>query len=123
MRRLFAFVMALLMVLSLTACANSSNLKSDIIGTWEGEAFVVGESTDDEIDISYLLFMEDGRCLHIFSADGAEKTGNEFEYTIDGSQLTLKYDDKELVFKCKVDGETLTLSSDGKKQVFTVSHR
>lgn len=112
MKRLFVIVLAVVMCLSLIACKE----KNSIIGTWECEVSVIGESVPEGESVGYLTFTDDGICRYVYYVDNEEYHVTDIEYTTDGSQLTMKYEERELTCEFSVDSDEMELTYNGNTQ-------
>ena len=105
-KKIVLFVaLALLCVALLGACGGGGDPEADIIGRWECH--------DDSQP-------HDWFCVLIFDANGrfTDRDGDEGLFSIDGSSLTLEFDDFEpFTFSFRLRGDRLTLTGDGGRVV------
>ncbi len=112
MKRLIAFILAVLMCLSFTACT----AKSALTGTWKTDVTIVGENVPEGDNYGFLTFKDNGKCTYISYVNNNEYS-TDIEYTATDSQLTMRYEGRERVCEYFIDGDRLTLIYNGDSQV------
>ena len=111
-RKIAALLLSAVLLISLLAgCGSQVNL----VGTWETttEASVLGEGVETPTAVSgtvRFIFREDGSgAMEMDFGSDVPAVSDDFDYTIDGKQLTLNLATRDETFKVKVKKDTLVL--------------
>jgi len=100
MKKILVLLLVLTMVLAFAACGGGGDPETDIIGRWECQ--------DDSQPHQWM-------CVLVFDANGRfiDNDGDEGYFDIDGSSLTLDFDDWDpLTVSFRLRGDRLTLTGD-----------
>ncbi len=121
MRKISVLFICLLLCLSLAACGS---IEKQIIGSWQGEAAVLGINTEGAEATMVLTLKEDGS--GVMQTNYKEhSTGHAITYTLNkaGKQtlltITLTGTGAQHTFSVDVQGDELTLSLNGTTQTLT----
>ncbi len=111
-KRGMAALMALLLLLSCTACAGKVN----VVGKWSCPATVLGTQEGQEVTM-YWEFGEKGSGKQYTQGLGGEQEIiMPFHYTLDGQTITIAMDEREST-------QTFTLSGGRKQLILSQEHR
>ena len=115
MKKLFVLLTVVVLSMSLVACGDENY----IIGTWEMDVIVVGETSAESNSTAFITFKDNGKCTYVYYVDDSEPDTTEFDYTIEDKQLKMCFDDRELVCDYVVKGDFMTLTYNGNTQILT----
>ncbi len=111
-------ILLMFLVFVLLACSHEDDNDQPLIGTWEASYTELGITVKEVVTFNT---NNTGMFTATITYQGTTETESApFMWSVDGTQLTIIYDDNEIeIVTFSIDGNKLTVTIDGETVVFT----